>query len=396
MWEYQELLNQCLQILITLALGAGCVWVRAFSAPRDLKTLNLFVFAVLLPASVLLGLGLRSDLRDGDTWRFIGAFIMLRAICLAGAAALFWRRGIGAVTVAWVNFSWVSTVILGVPLLRVALGPQYANLGVVAGISSFIFQLPLQLFLFEVHAGRAAAAGAAEEAAADAESPDVDATPAGADGEAAAAPKPPPPRQRGCFGVSRAQARTVGLQLARNPILWAILGGIVLSATTLGPRYLWPGTPPAAPNCDYVPGTGFIALTLSALAACTEPVALFGTGVFLARRDPVAIGWAPVLGYMTVKLILVPAAMVGCAAAVGLEGAPARGAVLLAALPVSTAAFALADRYRVGAAAAVANIFWGNALVLPTVIAWVAFMDGVDLFPAPQAPAPNVCVPPAG
>ena len=41
-------------------------------------------------------------------------------------------------------------VILGTPLLAALLGPQYANLGVVAGLSSFIFQLPLMLIMFEV------------------------------------------------------------------------------------------------------------------------------------------------------------------------------------------------------------------------------------------------------
>lgn len=41
-------------------------------------------------------------------------------------------------------------MILGVPLLQALLGPAYANLGVVAGVSSFIFQLPLMLILFEV------------------------------------------------------------------------------------------------------------------------------------------------------------------------------------------------------------------------------------------------------
>lgn len=45
--------------------------------------------------------------------------------------------------------------------------------------------------------------------------------------------------------------------------------------------------------------------------------------------------------YMLVKLVLVPALMVGCAAMVGLEGAYARSAVILAALPVSSATFAL-------------------------------------------------------
>ena len=41
------------------------------------------------------------------------------------------------------------------PLLKALLGPQYSSLGVVAGISSFIFQLPLMLILFEASCDRA-------------------------------------------------------------------------------------------------------------------------------------------------------------------------------------------------------------------------------------------------
>lgn len=44
---------------------------------------------------------------------------------------------------------------------------------------------------------------------------------------------------------------------------------------------------------------------------------------------------------MLVKLVAVPALMVGCAFMVGLDGAYGRAAVLLATLPVSAAAFAL-------------------------------------------------------
>ena len=50
-------------------------------------------------------------------------------------------------------------VILGVPLLKALLGPKYANLGVVAGISSFIFQLPHMLILFEVGKDRSRTGG---------------------------------------------------------------------------------------------------------------------------------------------------------------------------------------------------------------------------------------------
>lgn len=40
---------------------------------------------------------------------------------------------------------------------------------------------------------------------------------------------------------------------------------------------------------------------------------------------------------------------------------------------------------------AVANVFLGNLLVLPTTILWLEFMDGVGLFPAPAAKIPNTC-----
>lgn len=45
--------------------------------------------------------------------------------------------------------------------------------------------------------------------------------------------------------------------------------------------------------------------------------------------------------YMLVKLVVVPTLMIGCAFALGLRGAYGRAAVLVAALPVSSAAFAL-------------------------------------------------------
>lgn len=52
---------------------------------------------------------------------------------------------IGDAVVNWLGLSWISTVILGVPVLTAALGKQHAQLGVIAGISSFIFQLPVRM-----------------------------------------------------------------------------------------------------------------------------------------------------------------------------------------------------------------------------------------------------------
>ncbi|KAG7673403.1 hypothetical protein Ndes2526B_g03151 [Nannochloris sp. 'desiccata'] len=403
-WQYQELLNQNLQILFVLGLGALSARLQLFNQGTDLRAFNKIVFAILLPASILLGLGLRTNLRDGKIWSFIGGFLMLRAICLVGNAAVFYNKGVGYVTANWLFVSWVSTVILGVPLVRAALGPQYSNLGVVAGISSFIFQLPAMLILFEIDVSRRTKMSAnnslpstssgnlsIQEDGGQRENNigDKDTVPASsarpATTTAATAAKKSPL-------LTKQQAKSIGKQLLKNPILWAILIGIIVSATTLGPRYLNPGSPPPAqPNCDYVPGTGFISLILSSLAGCTEPIALFATGIFLLYKRPIACGWRVAIGYMVVKLVLVPALMVGCAAAVGLESGSARAAVLLASLPISAAAFTLCDRYSTCLNQVVANIFWGTVLVLPTTLAWMAFMDAVDLFPMVKTPVPNAC-----
>ena len=144
--------------------------------------------------------------------------------------------------------------------------------------------------------------------------------------------------------------------------------------------------------------TGFIWQYLDYLSRCTEPVAFLAIGLWMWRRNPLGCGLWQAVAYMAVKLVAVPATMIGCAIAVGLEGAMARAAVILAALPVSPAAFALSDRYRCGEAAAVANVFLGNLLVLPTTLAWVAFMDATDLFlvtaaASPAAAGANPCAP---
>jgi hypothetical protein len=54
------------------------------------------------------------------------------------------RKRLGHVAVDWLGLCWISTVILGIPVLEATVGKQFAQLGVIAGISSFLFQLPVR------------------------------------------------------------------------------------------------------------------------------------------------------------------------------------------------------------------------------------------------------------
>ena len=424
MWKYQLLLNQNLQILITIGVGFIVTLSGPFKQKADLGTLVKVVFNMLLPSSVLLALGIRSDLRDGDLWRFIGGFLLLRAICLLVNAlyyGFFKKKHLAFITICWMNTCWVSTVVLGIPLLGATLGAQYASLGAVAGISSFIFQLPLMLIFFEgstnkrsIGLGQPSSSAEQGNDARDKNSHGEDqpalnevddtkeqlgeshtlmgvsSSPSTLQGEALAKQQQDRDQQQPWYRLQLTRDRMIYIliKILRNPILWAIVIGIILSVTTLGPRYLDPGTP-ASPNCDYAVGAGFITLSLEAFARCTEPTALLAIGIFLVNKNPVACGIINAIVYMVIKLILVPGLMVGCAFAVGLKGAEGRAAVLLAALPVSPAAYAMSERYGIGQEISESNIFFGNLLVLPTTIAWVSFMDGIDLFTAPAPPSPT-------
>eukprot|EP00890_Picochlorum_soloecismus_P003483 jgi/Picsp_1/4135/NSC_01644-R1_auxin efflux carrier len=425
MWKYQLLLNQNLQILITIGVGFIVTFLGPFRQKADLGTLVKVVFNILLPSSVLLALGIRSDLRNGDLWRFIGGFLLLRAICLLVNAlyyGLLKKKNLAFITICWMNTCWVSTVVLGIPLLGATLGAQYASLGAVAGISSFIFQLPLMLIFFEGSTSKRSTGLAEPLSSAEQGNGVIDEINSGEEDQIASnygdSTKEAPGKSHTLMGASssldpvqeeessnqqgrndhhhqwyhlhltKAQMIYILNKILRNPILWAILIGIIVSVTTLGPRYLNPGTP-ASPNCDYAVGAGFITLSLEAFARCTEPIALLAIGIFLVNKNPVACGVINAILYMVIKLILVPGLMVGCAFAVGLKGAQGRAAVLLAALPVSPAAYAMSERYGIGQEISESNIFFGNLLVLPTTIAWVSFMDGIDLFTAPAPPSPT-------
>lgn len=273
-------------------------------------------------------------------------------------------------------------MVLGIPLLCAALGPQYASLGAVAGISSFIFQLPLMLMFFEGSSGRQETKKEQSGMSMGEKNTSDGSRSEGSGMNIEAQQKEDEACEKDSwlsFSLSRERVKYIAIKIARNPILWAIFIGIIISVSSLGPKYLNPGPPP---NPDYAVGSGFIFLTLKTFASCTQPIALFAVGVFLVNKNPIACGIVNSIIYMIIKLILVPALMIGCAKAVGLDGAEGRAAVLLASLPVSPTAYTVSNKYDVGQDISESNIFFGNLLVLPTTIGWVSFMDAVDLFPA--------------
>lgn len=142
-WEYLDLLNECLRILMTIALGAASSGLGIFDANTFVPVATRFVFYVALPLLVVRGLGIGIDFYDDNfSWTFIGVFLILRAItlCVAIVCGLLQGEGVGQISVIWLSLSWISTVILGIPIASAVFGsPQ---LGIFYGLVRNTLQHP--------------------------------------------------------------------------------------------------------------------------------------------------------------------------------------------------------------------------------------------------------------
>lgn len=370
-WKYLEVLNVCIQILLTVGLGCLFQYGRIVHSPTFVPQANRFVFYVALPCHVLKAIGIEMDLYDDALmWNYIGAFFLLRAAALV--AVLAWvplatarrRAGgpsdatttttaVGQVAVQWLALTWISTVILGVPIAGAVFGDPSLGLqyGVLAAISSFLFQLPLQLFLFECHAlqreecsrskaadGTTAATAAAaavaagpignedrvHEAAAPCDSTKKDVEEGADDGSfddvALDSSPPAPPSAEDTGSESDPQARTAPTtQVEAAPDGAALADGATpgwraayvmrgdvwrkICLQLLRNPIIWAivagfalSLSTAGPRYldpksdDYVPGLGWFNLTLTWLGACVSPLALFAMGAWLQAE------WRPLFG----------------------------------------------------------------------------------------------------
>lgn len=417
LWDYLPVLNECIKILLTVVAGGLMGHLRVFDAKTFVPQATKFVFYVALPMLVIKGLGIGIDFYDDSfLWTFIGAFLILRVIALVISLAIVLGRhdkqkGIGEIAVMWLSLTWISTVILGVPISGAVFGDPKKGLryGILSGISSFIFQLPLQLFILECHLleqeylnrGRTMASVDVEnqsrhstnhdsvEPGTSSPSPEqtpqegsslVEKQPSADDEQHTEDERQSPFATWRKLVKNREIWKNIGEKVLRNPVIWGILIGFALSLSTVGPKYLLPTSD------EHVHGLGWIFITLGWFGDCVSPVSLFAMGLWAQSQGTnlFQVSLHSMALFMLSKLVLVPLIMVGLAKALDLNDEAGRAAVLIAALPISMASFSLGSRYKIGEAVLSENVALGTALVLPTILIWNIVMDALDLFPVPS------------
>jgi len=173
----------------------------------------------------------------------------------------------------------------------------------------------------------------------------------------------------------------IGRKVIVNPLLCGIAMGFFLSLSTLGPTYLKPTSE------QFVPGLFWIFSTCAWLGECVSPVTLIAMGVWMEHQGRNMFQLTPTAAslYMFSKLFVVPMLMVGLAKGLDLNDTAGRAAILIAALPISMASFALGSQYDIGQTILSANVALGTFLMLPTILLWNIALDAVDLYPVPDS-----------
>lgn len=299
--------------------------------------------------------------------------------------------------VLWLSFTWISTVILGVPICSAVFGKPTLGLlyGLMAGVSSFIFQLPLQLIFFEYHVIEQRLTREILEAAQPIAPPPIpikDSTVITMGGEETSDQSTHhsdelPSDDRSWWSIVNFQHLTriaiwvdICKRLLTNPILIALFVGFVLSVSTAG-KYL------RCPSDTCIAGLEWFGDTLGWLGECVSPLSLLAMGSWMHSQHYLSLSSSqriPVFKlcfFMIFKLIAIPLIMVGLAKSMRLNDEAGRAAILIASLPISMASFSLGHQYNVGEKDLSANVTAGTVLMLPTVIVWNVVLDAVSLYP---------------
>lgn len=152
-WNYLPLLNECITIMISIALGIIMAYFKIFDEQTFVPIAVKFVFHVALPLLVLRGLGVIVNFYDERfQWNYILSFLVLRAIALL--ICILWvlgtskwskdTKGIGQVAVSWLILTWISTVILGIPISKAVFGSE--ELGIFYGLVSAYEQSQFNIY----------------------------------------------------------------------------------------------------------------------------------------------------------------------------------------------------------------------------------------------------------
>jgi predicted permease len=310
-------LSETLIIVVSIfgLIGLGYLAARTGLLSADVGTrLADFVFTLAIPLLIFNTLA-RADLHGLYPWRIWAGYFVPWAIVWVVAhlmAVHVFGRDNRAGIVAGGSAAYSNSVLIGIPLVQAALGEK----GMVFLIAIVLVHMPL-LMVVSVVLNELALTGNGEAGEAD----------------------------RG------ERWRRLGISLATNPILIGIVLGIVWRMTGLGiPRVA--------------------AAVIDPLAGSAGPLALFATGMGLVNYG-MARQIRPAAAIAALKLVLLPALVLGMAWLIGLPPVGIAAITLTASCPTGVNAPLIAIRLGTGEALASNVLVFSTAGGVVTVAMWL-------------------------
>lgn len=447
-WDnYKPTFEVSVSILLIVLFGWICRAARLFKS-ESVGVLNTFMFYVALPATVIKTLAVTSF--STLDWTYVWAFLILRAVAMVLCALWTMFIGRGKITdflTLWIATTWINTIIFGIPILKslYPTSPMIFQLQpVLASLSSFFFQLPTMLLLYEVHKRAISGtvvdtcdiwkllfrlfknynrqsqqqqqqqqqSGSSPKSETPAPStppvtvesttptpqpPTTTTTPIPATTPSILVVEPvPPPAEAGSdsseLSPFEERVKTVIFivlkvikGVAANPPLISVLIGMTWSFTKQ-------------------PIPSWIDQTLTFLANTITPVSVFSIGIFMyimfpledfikflrTARSPqvkdiprilrVLFRFAKFVIYVILKLVGLPLLMLPIIMILGIKNASVLSALLLASMPVALSAFTLTKQYESGMDIMAFNVVIGTLLMLPALLLWQAIAYALSCF----------------
>lgn len=302
----ETFLNLTIPVFVVIALG----WIaarRGIVPEAAASGLNAYVFNFGVPCLVVGTLG-RQPFGELIDWAFLGAWLVAGLTVFAVSALLtreLFAERAGELAVMGQGAAIGNIGFLGLPLLLEAFGPAGAAPLAAALVVDLILIIPLSILILEAQSGGAGS------------------------------------------GASKAVAAIKGVLI--NPFLLSILAGLAVSLS---------GVALPAP----------LDRTITFLGAAAAPTALFALGMSLAGRQ-VEGNMCQVALMSGLKLVAHPALLFAAMCVLNVGPKIAGMGLVLAAMPVASNVFVIAERYGVAVRRCSSAIVISTAIAVITVTA---------------------------
>eukprot|EP01094_Clydonella_sp_ATCC50884_P027989 TRINITY_DN8278_c0_g1_i3.p1 TRINITY_DN8278_c0_g1~~TRINITY_DN8278_c0_g1_i3.p1 ORF type:complete len:450 (+),score=84.36 TRINITY_DN8278_c0_g1_i3:245-1594(+) len=398
-------------ILIGFLIGRFKIFHNDFRC--TLGQLNLFVFNLGIPCLVFQGLATK-DFTDLE-WDYVLVFLVARAafglisfllaalfnVLICAAAPIARKKAppcdfLGDGLTTWIGSTWMNTIIFGIPLLSALYGPGIVVYNILAAISSLFFQMPTMLLLFEIRAilvSRRKETSDDNAPSAELSAPGSTDTKPGEEEEQAGANESASSKgytERVVETVRERYEDVRSWYLRRVP--WPVRKVISLAVHIItnppligvvaGLAYSWIFTTWAEEEYPQ-----WLLNFTTWMGGSVTPLAAVCVGLFMnmpfftiPRTLHAWMVWLRIFVFLIAKFILFPLLIMGLLVAFGFDGVKARAGVLIGALPVALAGFSISKKYQVGQEEQTACIALGTLLMLPVTLAWLAVLDGTEIW----------------